>query len=73
MSFNPRKALDTLVPTKQTMESTRDPAVPLDPSREDVLAYRFKPGQVVRDKVTGKTVKVLAADRADLVQERKEE
>lgn len=56
-----------MVPTKQTLEKTRDPGVDLDPSREDVLAYQFKPGQIVLDRITGKEVKILAADRGDLI------
>jgi len=65
--FNPRKVLDTLVPTKQEMEETRKPAEALEPIKEEVLGFAFRPGQVVRDKVTGKEVKILAADRGDFV------
>lgn len=67
MPFNIRKALDAIVPTKQDLEVTREKAPELDQTREEVLAYQFKPGQVVRDKVTGKEVKILAADRGDYV------
>jgi hypothetical protein len=55
------------------MEETRKPGEALEPQREEVLGFTFKPGQVVRDKVTGKAVRILAADRGDFVVTRKEE
>ena len=67
MAYNPFKALDTMVPTKKDLEAKRKPGEELHPTREEVLAYAFKPGEVVRDKVTGKAVKVLAADRAEII------
>jgi len=67
MAFNPRKALDTIVPTKQAIEDARRPGEALEPSREEILNYTFRPGQVVKDRVTGKEVKILAADRGDYV------
>jgi len=65
--YNPFKALDTMVPTKKDLEAKRKPGQELYPTREEVLAYQFKPGQIVKDKVTGKPVKVLAAARTDIV------
>jgi len=67
VAYNPFKALDTMVPTKKDLEAKRKPGEELHPTREEVLAYQFKPGQIVKDKVTGKPVKVLAADRAEIV------
>ncbi|RLA98617.1 MAG: hypothetical protein DRG83_14275 [Deltaproteobacteria bacterium] len=65
--YNPFKALDTMVPTKKDLEAKRKPGQELYPTREEILAYQFKPGEVVRDKVTGKAVKILAADRAEII------
>lgn len=65
--YNPFQALDVMVPTKKDLEATRKPGQELHPTREEILAYQFKPGEVVKDRVTGKPVKVLAADRTYIV------
>jgi len=65
--YNPFRALDAIVPIKKDLENTRKPGQELHPCREEILAYQFKPGQIVKDRVTGKPVKVLAADRTYIV------
>lgn len=67
MPIDPRKIIDTLVPTTQEAEGLKEKARPLDPAREETLGYEFRIGQQVIDKVTGQPAKILGAERGSHV------
>jgi len=57
-----RAIIDRIVEATVDVAELRE-APPPRPRREEVLALRYRPGQRVRDRVTGKEVEVLAGTR----------
>jgi len=59
-----RKIIDLMTPLRQLAEEHRKNTPLKETEPERLWGMKFRPGQKVRDKVTGEEVEILAGERA---------
>jgi hypothetical protein len=67
MPIEHRKVIDQIQGVKNKTVDIRNKAGSLEPSEEEILGLRFKPGDQVILKETGEVVKVARGKRASYV------
>jgi len=67
MTIEHRKVIDKLSTVKTKTTQIKNRAGSLEPSEEEILGLRFKPGDQVTLKETGEVVKVAKGTRASYV------
>lgn len=64
MAVEHRKIIDRIQPVKAITDSIRDRTSDMESTPEENQGLKFKPGDIVQDKVTGEVFRVARGKRA---------